>query len=405
MNSRILSSPGPVGRTAIWLASIAASLFLVGPVGGEPPRVSSSRPKVFRLWAMGCSHVDRDIKHNDRESLGEAIRQSEGRNDDGAPPFDWDVAVHLGDLSATQGYPTDDVGREVVRQFSRTAKHRREDFYNIEGNHDASDPGGPTRAWFQKWVDPIGENTRFSTVDPDRRTYPVEGTAERYSFRVGNILFLMMSDHNYGGPPVGRIAREGHSGGYPAGAVTGETFRWWRQKVEENNDSIIISTHHHMLRETTVGSGPFEGFTKTSDGGWRSNFHGYFPDGGPRGASYLYFVDGKPDAQAFEGFLEAQPNSIDVWLGGHTHTKPDDRTGGRCHVERKWDVNFINCAALTRHHVSPANRAPMSRLLTFTEGSDQVRVQCYLHTSDFASIGWYQEVERAITLSKPFRGP
>ena len=364
----------------------------------------ASAEKIFRLWAMGCSHVDRELTKG-RESIGEAIRQSEGGNGDGAPAFEWDIALHLGDLSATQGYPTDSVGREVVRQFSLGAKHRREDFYNVEGNHDASDPAGPVRAWFSKWVDPIGENTAVSGVDPQRRPYPASGTPERYSFRVGNILFLMMSDNNYGGPPVGRIAREGHPGGYPAGAVTGETFKWWQDMVQSNPDSIIISTHHHMLRETTVASGPYEGFSKTADGNWRSNYHGYFPDGGPEGASYLYFVDGKPDAQAFEGFLTEHPNAIDVWLGGHTHAHPDDCTGGRSHVERKWEVNFINCAALTRYHGRRENLAPMSRLLTFTEGSDQVRVQCYLHTSDFAPIGWHDPAERVICLGKPFRMP
>jgi len=45
----------------------------------------------------------------------------------------------------------------------------------------------------------------------------------------------------------------------------------------------------------------------------------------------------------------------------------------------------------------------MSRLLTFTDGSDEVRVQCFLHTSDFAPQGWYEPVEKTLKLSKPFR--
>ena len=36
----------------------------------------------------------------------------------------------------------------------------------------------------------------------------------------------------------------------------------------------------------------------------------------------------------------------------------------------------------------------MSRLFTFTEGSDQVRVQCYLHTSQYRPQGWYEKAER-----------
>ncbi|GAH66104.1 unnamed protein product, partial [marine sediment metagenome] len=71
----------------------------------------------FHLWASADSHVDKDINPPSRiknaiprESLAEAIRQSEGTNNDGAPSFDWDIALHLGDFSATQGFPNDDLG-------------------------------------------------------------------------------------------------------------------------------------------------------------------------------------------------------------------------------------------------------------------------------------------------------
>ena len=72
---------------------------------------------------------------------------------------------------------------------------------------------------------------------------------------------------------------------------------------------------------------------------------------------------------------------------------------GRTHIERKWDTDFLNCSALTRYH---GGVAPMSRLLTFADGSDQVRVQCYLHSDDFAPQGWYKPAERVLTLNKPF---
>ena len=353
--------------------------------------------RVFRLWATGCAHVGTDLRAG-RRSLAEAIGQSERGGPKGAPPFDWDIAVHVGDLSGSQTSPGDEEGREVVRQLGAAEKHRREQFYHLAGNHDASGPGEPTMQWFRKWVDPTGENPKTSGVDRAARPYPVHGTWERYSFRVGNLLFLMMSDRNDGGPPVGR----GKRGGYPAGAVTGDTFRWWRELVEAHRDAVIISAHHHMLRETTVASGPWEGFTKTPGGRWRSRYHGYFADGAPQGASYLYFVDGKPDAGAFEQYLAARPGAIDLWLGGHTHTHPDDRTGGRTHVERKWGATFLNVAALTRFH-GRAHSVPMSRLLTFTEGSNRVRVQCYLHTSHHAPQGWYAKAERVIELGRPFR--
>lgn len=351
----------------------------------------------FHLWAMGCSHVGTDLKHG-RESLADAIRQSEGTGDAESPAFHWDVALHLGDFSGSQVPPVDEEGQEVVRQFGVAQEHRREDFCCLVGNHDASGPAEPCQWWFRKWIDPTGEQTPCSGVDAARRPYPITGTWERYSFRVGNVLFLMMGDRNDGGPPVGR----GEYGGYPAGAVSGETFGWWKQMVEDSQDHIIVSAHHHMLKETTVASGPWEGFEKNEAGDWQGYYHGYYPQGGPEGASYLYFVDDRPDAQAFEHYLAQHPAAADMWLGGHTHAHPNDQRGGRSHIECKWGTHFINVAGLTRYH-GRRNSMPMSRLLSFTDGSDLVRVQCYLHTSEFAAQGWYQPAERVIQLRKPFR--
>jgi hypothetical protein len=208
----------------------------------------------------------------------------------------------------------------------------------------------------------------------------------------------MMSDRNDGGPPRGRAEK----GGYPAGAVTSETFAWWKEQVESNPDAIVISAHHHMLKETTVASGPWEGFRKKANGDWQGHYHGYFPAGGPEGASYLYWLDDQPDAQAFEKYLEKDPGAIDLWFGGHTHTHPDDNYGGRTHIETKWGVNFVNCAALSRYHAVKTT-LPMSRVLTFTEGSDEVRVRCYLHTNQHAPQGWYPKAERTLKLRRAFR--
>src|SRR5262249_28584120 len=83
-------------------------------------------------------------------------------------------------------------------------------------------------------------------------------------------------------------------------------------------DEIIITGAHHMLRETTVGSGDYEGVSRNPDGTFRSGkYHG--PDGAPEGASYLYFLGDQPKAQAFENYLAAHPRAIDLWVGGHTH--------------------------------------------------------------------------------------
>lgn len=35
----------------------------------------------------------------------------------------------------------------------------------------------------------------------------------------------------------------------------------------------------------------------------------------------------------------------------------------------------------------------------------EVRVQCYLHTSQYAPQGWYPKAERSLTLNKAFVAP
>lgn len=358
---------------------------------------SAPSPLTLRLWAFGDAHVGTDLRKG-RESLADAIRQSEGA-DPKAPGFDWDLAVDVGDMSGGQSVPEDAEGAEVVRQFQALRRHPREAVYSVCGNHDRSGLKEPPAWWWQKWVDPLGEHTAHSGVDARRRPYPVAGTWERYAFRVGNLLFLMMSDIN---EPTQRKGR-GDLGGNPAGVVSGDTFRWWQEQVSTHPEDLVVSVHHYMLKNTTTASGEWEGMRRDAAGNWKSHYHGLKPEGAPQGASYLYFVDSKPDAQAFEGYLAAHPGSTALWLGGHTHTHPDDTYGGKSLIETKWGAHFLNVAALSRHHGH--TNVPISRLLTFTHGSDQVRVQCYMHTAEFLPLGWYAKAERTLTLARPFRHP
>ena len=386
-------------RISSAIACLTAFLILLP---GFPQSEEKSAQK-FQVWATSCCHVPADIKRS-RESLGNAIRQSEGPGG-----FDWDIMIDAGDLSASQFPPIDEDGHELQIQYRALTKHRREQVYNVQGNHDAPYYDHGPGSWFRKWGDPIGEHTQLSGVDAARRPFPVEGTWERYKFVAGNILFLMLSDRNDAPSPVGRgHSSEKHKGGYPPGAVTRETFNWWKRQVLENQDKIIVTMHHHALRDTTTASGNGEG---------NPRYHG--ASGGAAGSSYLYFIieNDDPenfkftaDAHVFEDFLAdfEEKNgraAIDFWVGGHTHVKsPTDDFGGKTITETKWGVNFLQAAALTKHH---AGGQPLSRLMSFEDGSDEVSVRAYLHDAGFKKnpVGFYQPAMRELKLRLSFQAP
>ena len=373
-------------------AMLRLSLILIAALTYGLAHAAGPAQRTFKLWVFSDAHVGTDKQHG-RESLATAIRQAESPTG-----FAWDIALDLGDMSGAQGTPKDAEGQEIVRQFSVLKQHRREQIYDLGGNHDRSGLDEPQAWWWRKWIDPTGEHTEFSGVDASKHPFPIEGTWERYSFRVGNLLFLMMSDINEPTQQVGR----GTLGGNPGGVVSGETFRWWQRMVEENRSSIIVTADHYLLKDTTVASGEWEGMRRDASGAWKSWYHGYFPQGTPQGASYLYWVDSKPDSGAFEKVLAATPAATALWLGAHTHTTPDDNFGGKSHIEKKWGTTFINVAELTQYHGTPENQVPRSWLLTFTDGSDEVKAQCYLHGDSYAAQGWYDKVGRTIRVAKPF---
>lgn len=365
--------------------------FLQTSLAAAAPAAAQATGETLKLWTFSDAHVGTDIRRGQRESLVEAIGHSES-------DFEWDLAVDLGDMSGGQTLPEDEEGEEIVRQFSKALKkHDREQIYNLGGNHDRGGVDDPVQnQWWRKWMDPTGIHRDHSRIDPQNRPYAVEGTWERYSFQVGNMLFLMMSDINERTQRPGR----GDLGGNPSGVVSGETFAWWKRMVEANQDKIIVSAHHYVLKETTVASGEWEGVRQQPDGSWKSHYHGYKELGTPKGASYLYWVDHVQDAQAFERYLEAHPGAIDIWLGGHTHTHPDDTYGGKSHVEKKWGVWFVNSSALSRYHAN-LTTLPMSRVWTIA--GDEARVQCYLHSDQHAPQGFYDKAERRLKLAKAFR--
>ena len=114
-------------------------------------------------------------------------------------------------------------------------------------------------------------------------------------------------------------------------------------------------------------------------------------------------MGGSPGGGAFETWLEDNPGKVDFWLGGHTHTNPDDCHGGKSHIETRYGgATFVNVSALTRWFVHP-HAMPHSRLFTFTDGSDSAEIECYMHSDEYRDQGFYPEKQRQIQLTKPFQ--
>lgn len=338
----------------------------------------------FNVWVTGCSHTLGGVRKGVLP-ISKAISQSEFGDKHGAHPFFWDIMLHLGDLGSHHDVPNEFLGKLIQEQFTVGKKHQRLQIYNLMGNHDSTPD---SNAWFRTWIDPMGENTTISGVDNSKRKFPVEGTYERYKFETGNILFLMLSDRNDFDLPQGRNSSPF---GFPAGTVTKATFEWWKEQVENNQDKIIITCHHHMLKNTTVGSGPFEGVDH--------RFHSPNSPDDAKGSSYLYFVGENADASDFADYLENHPGAIDMWLGAHTHIGPNDSISGRTYCEQKYGTWFVNCAVLGTmgRKTSPQS----SRLLNFVNNSNVVNMEFYIHDGKgLFESGYYEPARRTLILSK-----
>jgi len=72
--------------------------------------------------------------------------------------------IDAGDLSAHQYPPGDRDEFELIRQYHAMQKHRREQVYNVPGNHDAPYYDHGAGSWFQKWGDPLGRHTEVSAA-------------------------------------------------------------------------------------------------------------------------------------------------------------------------------------------------------------------------------------------------
>ena len=143
-------------------------------------------------------------------------------------------------------------------------------------------------------IDPTGESTAFSGSTAPACA-PLEGKWERYSF-VWQLLFLMWvtaTTAAHGGTQRG--------GGYPAGAVKGETVAWWRE-MGGNPSASHLGPPYMLRRRPLVQS--VEGH-RLDENGRADALHRYFPTVARR--LVLPYLSTSAHAQAFERYLAAHP--------------------------------------------------------------------------------------------------
>lgn len=393
----------------------------------------------FVVWGIGDPHVNTDIESGSYSSLQTAGLDSLGLTSAGHG-FNWDIGIIAGDFTGTHHCANAVEYVELVNQFSNIPVDR-ENFYSIIGNHDSGDNGDT--AYFQRYVDPLGENTAYSNVDASNMPYPIlpGGEFDHYAFEVGNILFLMLGDRNDADYPFGKtcgssfVKLDGSNGidgdydgsGHPSGTYTEETYAWWVDQIENNPDKIIATVAHHELLNTGLRSGLNEGVTAPNAP------HGNHGWADQKGSSIIYTLwdedantystidcldinqspipgcdldnDGYRD-YGFKKYLDDNPGSIDMWIYGHTHgdLSPDSTYNGRSTIETVDDVLFLNLLAVTRYHA--ASVAPFSRVLDFLAGSNELDIRTYRHYTGWSgSVGFYDSAETTFTMSKEFKWP
>lgn len=169
----------------------------------EYPFRCKGRNENIKVWVWSDSQP---VTGDEWKRLEKAIEDS----DENMRP---DISLVLGDL----------VDHGAVEEFKKAKEYldnsdlSLENFYELAGNHEF----GP-----------------YFTGDHSNYRRHIENDL-RYKLRIGNVLFVFISDERPGSP----------------GDISDETFEWWKNVVKSNQENYnIITLAHHPLGETTRGT-------------------------------------------------------------------------------------------------------------------------------------------------------
>lgn len=367
------------------------------------PQRSTDGPTAdgFRLWATSDAHVIRealgegcDPDRVPRESLRSAIEQVEGP--DG---FDYDIAFHLGD-ALDYDYETEG----SFRAFRRQLDHSRKGplcWYHVGGNNDENsvlnDGVEIDNEYYRKIIDPVGEFTATSGIDNNKRPYPVEGTYERYSFDVGTLRFLFLSDRNDLPAPYGR----GEGGFFVDGAITLESFKWLVRQVITYPDRILVVSCHHALKDTTIGT--------RMDDSWKGQYMTWHKAGTSlkptqrmQGVLHQIYPIAEFDTPLFHYLMSQNSGAVDLWLSGHIHHRVDETFGGRGKYAAAYGGHHLNIGNLCRFRHFVNIISAQSNQFTWQIGSDQLLSRVFVHDHPSIPAGFYPPQDRTLKLKRSF---
>lgn len=353
--------------------------------------LSPRKKSEHRFWIMGCMHFAADAEEG-QNTFFKAIQDSVLMN------FDYVNLLMLGDFASSKGYPSKFEGEYIASQLKFLGS-KRERLLTLAGNHDADDG----QEWFKKYC--------LYTADNKKQ----KDAFRNYSYRYGNVLFLMISDQNDMPFPRGRA--NAFPGGHPAGSISQETFDWLKHQLQSNAKSNIVICSHHMLKATTFNTDVLGGIalgpTPEASMPERHGISAGIVDGESKkllkGLSYLRFV-GAHDLEAKEGALDPVRKLLNeypnvLWLGAHTHgslLRGDGKPRKFVHKDENGNV-FVNCSSLSQCHGKFCD--PSSRVMILREGSNRFEIKAFVHANGYLGeqrTGWSTPSSFAAEMRFPF---
>lgn len=367
-------------------------------------RINQNTDKLqYRVWAWSCPHLNADVTQGSQNNVEIAINQLQSEN------LTFDLSFCAGDYDSQQTPPTlsnSSEGEDFVSALDNLTDlgltHNLLD--RVAGNHDAGDGN---MDWYLRYIDPLGNNTSYSNVNPktDVVTMGVD-TWHSYYRVMGKFLILYVSDRNDLPYPYGRGGSV-ENGGHPSGTITLETWNWMQNVILNNSDKNIIIVTHQNPRNTTIGTGDGDGSIGIEDG---SNLHGESGITAGSGSLYSIYDENTMTADspttAFLDFFEDNPNhTVVLWCAGHSHGYMGEVLNGKGGNVEINGVNFLNLEHLTRYHIGTGRKPThsMSKILEFYK--KKILVRHYNHqdivsnpAGDDATQGFYESLNFEINL-------